>query len=183
LRGIAKGIGSGQWEKHLKLAQPAGDHDEGKPDIESSVTDQEAPSHQEFVCVGSGSSIGIDPVPAITIHYTHDDWLIRIRPRLDLRDLDDCMFMPILNQPLADKLRSIEVLANGYKLTHIGFDDFRIDKSQYKNSFPDVFTPAELADPWGRIRPSNGTSSFKLEFMPTTPRRMFGHKEIPGLIG
>jgi hypothetical protein len=182
IAGIAHGIGSGQWEKHMKLAQPAGYHEESKPNIESGGTDQEARSYPGYVCVGSGSSIGMDPVPAITIHYAHDNWPFRVQPRLDLRDLDDCMFMPILNKSLADKLHSIEVFANGYKLTHIGFDDFRIDQSHHKNSFPDTFTPEELADPWVRIRPSNGSSSFELEFMSTTPRRMFGHKEIPGLI-
>ena len=132
-----------------------------------------------LVCVGWGSSIGMDPVRAITIHYTHDDALIRFRPRLDLRDLDDCMFVPILNLSLAEKLQSIEVFANGYKLVHIGQDNFLVDRSQFKSPLPDVFTPDELADPWVRIRPSNGSSAFHLPFMSATPRRMFGHEEVP----
>jgi hypothetical protein len=177
--GIAHGIGSGQWEEHVKLPQPGGPNEESKPDLGPGTTDQEVRDDHDLVYVGSGSSIGMDPVPAITIHYTHDDTLIRFQPRLDLRDLDDCMFLPFLNQSLAEKLQSIEVFANGYKLARIGPEDFRIDRSQYKRPFPDAFSPAELADPWVRIRPSNGSSTFQLNFMSTTPRRMFGHEEIP----
>ncbi len=176
--GIAHGIGSGQWETHIRLPQP-GAHEERKPERECSAADQEARNDGGLVCVGWGSSIGMDPVRAITIHYTHDDALIRFRPRLDLRDLDDCMFVPILNLSLAEKLQSIEVFANGYKLVHIGQDNFLVDRSQFKSPLPDVFTPDELADPWVRIRPSNGSSAFHLPFMSATPRRMFGHEEVP----
>ncbi len=87
--------------------------------------------------------------------------------------------MPMLNRSLAEKLSSIEVFANGYKLTHIGPADFRIDDSNLKLRVPDTFTPEELADSWVRIRPSELASSFHLQFMSMTPRRMFEHGEAP----
>jgi hypothetical protein len=88
------------------------------------------------------------------------------------------MFMPVLNRSLAEKLHSIQVFANGYKLADIGPDDFKIDGSSYKSSEPDGFTPDELADPWVRIRPSAMSSAFHLRFTSTTPRRMYGHEEM-----
>jgi hypothetical protein len=120
----------------------------------------------------------MDPVPAILARYSHDDALIRFRPRLHLRDLNNCMFMPMLNQSLAEKLHSIQVFANCYKLADIGPDDFGIDRSTIKTTVPDDFTPDELADPWVRIRPSAMSSAFHLRFTSTTPRRMYGHEEM-----
>jgi hypothetical protein len=183
--GIAHGIGSGQWEKHVKLQTPVGNDHGMVPDLEQWEDDQ------DLFYVGSGSWVGMDPVPVIVIHYQDDDALIRFRPRLELRDLDDCMFKPVLNRSLAEKLHSIEVFANGYKLAYIGPDDFTIDGSRtglpigttrmprYDSTAPDRFTPEELADPWVQIRPSNLSSFFELSFLSTTPRRMFEHNEPP----
>jgi len=163
--GIAYGIASGQWEKHVKL--PAEDAAQDEDD------------DRDMVQVGSGSSIGMDPVPAIVAQYNHDDPLIRVRPRLELRDLDDCMFVPVLNRSLAEKLHSIQVFANGYKLAHISPDDFQIDGSQSKVGVLEGFAADELADPWVRIMPSEFASSFHLHFTSMTPKRMFGHDETP----
>jgi hypothetical protein len=175
--GIAHGIGSGQWENHIKIPQPSEADGDAEPHLKPDDVDRDTNDDGDLVFVGGGSSIGMDPVPAITIHYTHDDFLIRFRPRLELRDLDDCRFMPVLNQSLAEKLQSIEVFANGYKLAHISRDDFEIDLSRHEGTMPGAFTQDELADPWVRIRPSNFSSAFKLYFATTTPKRMFGHEE------
>jgi hypothetical protein len=179
--GIAHGIGTGQWEKHFKLQPPVGNDDGVGPDLARREADQEADDGQDLVYVGSGSGIGMDPVPAIVIHYDYDDPLLRVRPRLELRDLDDCIFAPVLNRSLAEKLHSIEVLANGYKLAYVGPDDFTIYDSRYDSTVPDAFTPEELADPWVQIHPSNlsSLSLFNLSFLSATPRRMFVHDEIP----
>ena len=177
--GIAHGISSGQWERQVKLpgAEIADEEDENQTVLPSAEADEDERQKREFVQVGSGSSIGMDPVPAIMVHYSHDDPLFRFRPRLQLRDLNDCMLMPVLDQSLAEKLHSIQVYANGYKLAEIGPDEFIIDRSPFKATVPDGFTPDELADPWVRIRPAHIASTFHLRFTSTTPRRMYGHEE------
>jgi hypothetical protein len=185
LVGIAHGIGRGQWEQHIKLSI-SGETDEesdsrqsgGSIGVESRQEDERQRDLREYVCVGRGSSIGMDPVPSITTHYSHDDVLIRFRPRLQLRDLHGCMFMPVLNRSLAEKLHSIQVFANGYKLADIGPDDFKVDCSAYKSAAPGPFSTEELADPWVRIRPSQMSSTFYLQFTSTTPKRMYGYEEM-----
>jgi len=177
--GIAHGIASGQWEKHVKLPAENPTQEEPRADPEPSKDEQDGDDDRDMVQVGGGSSIGINPVLAVVAYYSHDDPLIRFRPRLDLRDLDECMFMPVLNRSLAEKLHSIEISANGYKLAHIGPNDFQIDSSQFEVRVPDTFTADEMADPWVRIRPSQLASSFHLHFTYLTPRRMFAHDETP----
>lgn len=157
--GIAHGIAGGQWEYQLK-----------REDDQGLTT--------SFVNTGWSSGVGKDPVDVVVARYSHDDGLIRVRPRLQLRDLNDAMFMPVLNGSLAEKLNSISIYANGYKLAEIGPDDFRIDSSSYEHSegLP-AFSPGELTDPWVRLRPSEGSSAFRLKFSSTNPRRLFGHNE------
>ena len=120
-----------------------------------------------------------DVHPALGFTQHSDDPLIRFWPLLELRDLDDCSFMPILNRSLAEKLSSIEVFANCYKLAHIGPVDFWIDDSSFELRVPDASTPEELADFWVRVRPSELASSIHLQFTSMTPRRMFEHGEAP----
>jgi hypothetical protein len=177
--GIAHGIGSGQWEKRIKVPSPVGNDNDAEPDLKTREADQDADDDNDMVQVGWGSSIGMDPVSVIIIHYDHDDPIIRLRARLELRDLEDCSFMPVLSRSLAKKLHSIEVFANGYKLAYIGHDELRIDYSRYDSTVPNAFTPEELADPSVRIRPSDNSAAFYLLFSSTTPRRMFTHEETP----
>lgn len=187
LSGIAAGIATGQWEKHVRLPRLGEDEEkegaQNRPPTHADTTSKEADdeSDNSLVPVGGGSSIGMDPVSAITVHYRHDDPLIRFRPRIQLRDLDDCIFMPILNLSLAEKIDTIEVVANGYKLAHIGPEDFKIDRSGFQSEVDQAFSAEELADPWVRIRPAEMSSAFHLRFTSNTPRRLFGHQETPDL--
>lgn len=178
--GVAHGISGGQWEQHVKLpiADNAGDREESESAAQNAEAKERGKESDMYVQVGSSSSIGVDHVSSIVASYSHDDPLIRFRPRLQLRDLNDCMFMPILNRSLADKLLSIEVFANGYKLSDIQANDFYVDDSPFIPNLPENFTAKELADPWVRIRPSAMSSTFHLMFMSTTPRRMYGHEEM-----
>ena len=131
------------------------------------------------IIAGIGSSIGFDPVSSIIASYSHDDYLIRLRPRLQLRDLEDCLYTPVLNLKLADTLHSIQVFANGYKLADIGPEGFTIETLKGDFSPPnDAFSPEELRDPWVCIRPINGSSNFTLDFASVTPRRTFSHEEM-----
>ncbi|MFO1520452.1 MAG: hypothetical protein U1G05_00060 [Kiritimatiellia bacterium] len=181
--GIANGIGSGQWEEHFRL--PVRDEQgivrQETTTVGSLEEDDDDEAEPELVQVGAGSSVGMDQVQSITAHYSHDDFIIRFRPRLQLSDLDECMFMPVLNKSLAEKLMCIEVFANEYKLAHIGLEDFTIDSSKFKVKMSQAFSPDELSDPWVRIRPSGGFSAFQLRFTSNTPRRLFEHQETPEL--
>ena len=184
--GIAAGIATGQWEKHVRLPRQGQDDDresEASEDRKNTAADasSDETDDDQLEPVGGGSSIGLDPVPAITVHYTHDDALIRFRPRIQLRDLDDCMFLPLMSLSLAEKVDTIEVLANGYKLAHIGPEDFQIDRSSFQSDIDQSFSTEELADPWVRLRPAEMSSAFHLRFTSNTPRRLFGHQETPDL--
>jgi hypothetical protein len=106
--------------------------------------------------------------------------MIGFRPRLQLRDLEECMFMPILNRSLAQKIGSFDVYANGYHLLAIGPSEFSIDDSALGFSLPGDYAPEELADPWVRIRPASFSSSFQLHFSSRTPRRTFGYEDVTG---
>ena len=154
--GIAHGISGGQWERHVKLPTPNNAKDQEKNGSISQSADAKKNGEEadKYVQVGSSSSIGVDPVSVVVARYSHDDPLVRFRPRLQLRDLNDCMFMPVLNRSLADKLHSVQVFANGYKLSDIRPSDFLVDYSPFTAELSGSFTDKELADPWVRIRPS-----------------------------
>lgn len=91
------------------------------------------------------------------------------------------MFMPVLNLSLAEKIGTIEVVANGCKLAHMGQQDFMIDRSAFESEIDQAFSVEELSDPWVRIRPAEMSSAFHLRFTSNTPRRLFGHQETPDL--
>lgn len=174
--GIGSGIAGGQWEEQFHLDSAASGDDSDPSSKEGGLGTLE---ESRFICVGSSSGVGMDPVSGIPATYSHDDSLIRYRPRLLLRDLDECWFLPVLNGSLAEKLHSIKVFANGYKLADYGPGKFTIDDSKWDARIPGNFTPEELGDPWVRIRPSPMSSSFVLRFFKTTPRRTYEHLELP----
>jgi hypothetical protein len=59
--------------------------------------------------------------------------LIRLRPELRLQDFDECMFIFFfLNQSLAEKLHSINIYANEYKVAEIPNGGFSIDRTPVK---------------------------------------------------
>lgn len=165
--GIANGIASGQWEHQVRFPSD-GASEEGDDEPGDRLT-----------YVGGGSAVGVSSASAITARYSHDDPLFRFRPRLSLRDLDDCMMLPFLNLSLAGKLERIQVFANGYKLLDVGPGEFAIDRSAVTSGPPGYFSPEELADPWVRIRPSGVASNFHIRFSERTPRRMYATAEMP----
>lgn len=177
--GIRYGIASGQWEQRIVL--PSSDADE-QEDENSDVPEEdgERQDDDKWTSVGHGSGVGADPVSRVIVSYRHDAGLIRFWPRLQLRDLDQSTFMPIINLSLAEKVASFDVYANGYHILSIGEDDFRIDRSELRFALPGEYTAEELADPWVRIRPSRVSSAFQLYFSSRTPRRIFGYEEVAG---
>lgn len=167
--GIRHGIAGGQWEKHVVT-------DKDDASIESDV-EQETSERGRWKQVGSSSRIGSHPVRHIHVEYGHDDELFRFRPRLQLRDLDDCWFVPVLNRSLAEKAVAFNVYANGYHLLAIGPGEFLIDEGYGGTHLPGEYSETELADPWVMIRPI-GSSVFIVRFSSQTPRRTFGHEEV-----
>ena len=87
------------------------------------------------------------------------------------------MLLPLMNESLARKLKTVHVLANEYKLMEISQGDFQIDITAFEPNVPTVFTSEELADPWVRIRPKTA-STFGLRFSEETPQRMFAPKQV-----
>jgi hypothetical protein len=89
--GIKDGISGGQWEEYVDLDA-------------AHVSDKDSSEDADYQLTGSSSGIGSDVVEFITAQYRHDDSLIRFRPRVLLRDIDEATIMPILNRSLAEKL-------------------------------------------------------------------------------
>jgi hypothetical protein len=162
--GVKNGIGTGQWEKHINL----------EADEEADI--QNGKGKRRYVSVGSGAGIGKNEVESIGISY-HKGSLIRFDPSIVLRDLDEAMFLPFMNKSLADKIKSIYVYSNGYKLKEVNRSEFYIDDNKIEPDFPVKFTDEELADQWVSIRPNNA-SAFNIRFFEETPLRMF----VPTLI-
>ncbi|ASA58012.1 hypothetical protein [Vibrio gazogenes] len=158
--GIKYGIGSGQWEQHI-------DFDE--TEVTSEETDDE--KDEKWSAVGSGSSIGREEVEFLPISYSKSSF-IRFFPVISLRDLDDAMFLPFLNKTLAEKVKSIHIYSNGYKLQEIKSDDLCIDSTSIEPNFPVEFSKDELEDQWVRIRPQ-GASTHNMRFFENTPKRLF----------
>lgn len=162
LPGIKHGISGGQWEHYIDLED------------DSSVDEDEEERYKQ---VGSSSSIGRDEIEFLSISYNKHS-LIRYFPSISLRDLDEAMFLPILNNSLAEKVKAIHLYSNGYKVQEIKTEDFGIDKTEFDPSIPAKFSSQELEDSWVRIRPSGIGSAFHIRFFEQTPKRMFIPEQV-----
>jgi hypothetical protein len=158
--GIKYGISSGQWEQYIKDEK---ENDRKQP--------KDKTNGEKYVCVSSGSGAGLKELEFITISYRNDS-PIRLRPVLTLRDLDESIFLPLINKSLAEKIKAIHIFSNGYKLQEFNKSDFYIDGKDCNPKLPIDFTEAELGDPWVRIRP-NISSAFNMRFFRETPMKMF----------
>lgn len=163
--GIKYGIGSGQWEQHI-------DFDEAEFTFEETIDEED----ENWTAVGSGSSIGREEVEFLPISYSKSSF-IRFFPVISLRDLDDAMFLPFLNKTMAEKVKSIHIYSNGYKLQEIKSDNIRIDKSSVEPDFPVAFSKDELEDQWVRIRPQDA-SAYNMHFFENTPKRLFTPSQV-----
>lgn len=181
--GISYGVASGAWEGRMNLSKKALDDDfinnSKYEDSESrSSEDDYESTFRTNVQVNSGSGVGVDPVSALVASYRNEQSDFRIRKGLSLKDLEDSMYLPVVNKSLADKIESIEVFAGGYLVASIRSEDFKIDTSVYDFDKPHKFSPDELSDPWVRLRPASANSAFHLEFSSLTPTRMYEHQEV-----
>lgn len=164
--GIKHGVGGGQWESYV--------------DFEEEIEIEDSSDSEKYTNVGSSSSIGMDTVKFVTIKYTHYE-LIRYKPRLSLQDLDEAMYLHFINKSLAQKVKSIHIFSNGYKIQEIHKNDFSIDETDFDAGIPADFSETELADKWVRIRPLVA-SAFTFSFYEETPNRTFSAKETPNTL-
>lgn len=160
LPGIAHGISGGQWEERITEDTAVSEDD----------------SREKYALVTYSSSVGMDELSAVVITYSRHD-LIRTRPVLALRDYDESMFLPMLNDSLARKIRNVRVFANDYKLLDVSREDIHIDDQPFEPIIPVEFSEHELTDRWVRIRPVM-SSAFHLRFSRETPRRIFAPRQV-----
>lgn len=163
-RGIKFGISSGQWEQHIDLESQASASEEADDGLE------------KWKEVSSGSSIGREEVEFLPISYRKSSF-IRFFPVISLRDIDDAMFLPFLNESLAEKIKSIHIYSNGYKLQEIPQSELNIDTTAVEPNFPAIFDDVELKDQWVAIR-SNRSSFFHMRFSDSTPKRLFVPSQV-----
>lgn len=162
--GISHGIGSITAEMNLEKISRG----------ESSQEDEE--HYQE---IGRGNSLGPKEAARIVIEYTHDDWMLRLEPRLRLGDLDESMFMPLVNKSFSEKIESIRLVANGYKLYEIQRNTMWIQEDAQGFTRFLTFAEHELKDPWVKIRPKHLGSAHWLRFQHEVPLRLYDSKFIP----
>ena len=157
--GVAGGIVGGQWEFRL----------------EDNANRVPMGSMLKCTQVGNFSEVGMDEVKSIKISYDKDD-LVRLEPHLNLRDIDGATIIPIINKSLAEKISSIGIYGNIYKLRELVRGQFEIDSGSFNATVPLEFTEEELKDPWVRLRTDFG-SNFRLDFSEETPKRVFAPRE------
>ncbi len=92
-------------------------------------------------------------------------------------EVDECIMLFYFNRGLAEKVRSISVYANEYKLTEIKADGLRIEDSMARPKVPLDFTDEELKDPWVTIRPQYA-ATFRVTFSEQTPKRFLRAYEV-----
>jgi hypothetical protein len=172
--GIGEGIGSGQWENYL--SPPTLDQNQQQLENDIDTTKDET-TYLIYRQTSWSSGIGLDPIPAVFAQHREDAASYFDRPRLSLSDINDGMFLPFVNDTLAEKIHCIQIFADGYKLDEFGPDDFKIDRSECGRGMPGEFTEEELADRWVRLRPANFSSAHRFRFWQTTPKRMYSHEE------
>ncbi len=118
--GIAHGISAGAWEQRIKLPKEWDDEAAAEESDDATANNVEQNDLVTTTQVNVSSGIGMDPVQRLGASYRSNDYFIRFRAGLALLDLDDCMYLPIVNETLAQKIESIEVFAGGYRVAHIG---------------------------------------------------------------
>jgi hypothetical protein len=105
------------------------------------------------------------------------DNLVRIPPYLLLRDVDEACFALFLNRALAEKLKTVSVYGNEYKLAEYSRENMRIER--FDNfRIPMCFANEELADGWVRVM--NDLSPFRVSFSEKTPFRVFPAVDVEG---
>lgn len=160
-KGIKKGIMGGQWELRASINGQEGDTNNA--------------NEKKYTRVGSFVSVGVSKDRTIRAEFGQYSFL-RLRPHLRLSDLDGCMFALLLSRNLAEKIKSVHVYGNEYKLGEFNGSAIGIETGYDKLDVDLVFSNEELKDQWVRVMSKFGP--FRLNFSKTTPLRMNEPTEI-----
>ncbi|MEK9505178.1 hypothetical protein [Gaopeijia maritima] len=162
----------GERDRLSEGAKPGIGNGEGRAQWQHLIDDTEDGDEVDhYHLTGSSEAVGRRSLNALTVVYSEGSW-IRFEPGIPLRDLDAASWILFCNKSLATRIAGLRVSAGGYELYRCGPDGFVIDETAFPSDMPVPFSPAELADPWVRIRPSSGVSMFDLPFYTATPRRL-----------
>jgi hypothetical protein len=183
--GAARGVIGPAWEQRFPRAflaaaeaemfgEPEQDDEADEEDAASAASPWEDPGNK-WRSRGGYSSIGIKNDKVINLSFSQDSF-IHLTPRFALEDLDDAMWILLLNKALAAKIVNIQVFADAYKLAEYRQGEFWVDGSPHDFKVGLVFTGQELSDPWVRIRPKR-QSAFDFRFSEETPTRFYTPRE------
>jgi len=168
--GITHSMCGGQWEMRVSENEPQ----VGEPD-----TGGGGETEYAYQRTATFTYVGRNSVKSIGIQFSQDTF-IRLIPLSRLLDLDESMFLFYLNRSLAEKVSSVQIYANEYKLKEIRRDGFRIENEfRGKRGVSLVFTSEELADAWVTLGPLN-ESFFHIRFSDQTPKRSLSAEEVTG---
>lgn len=134
------------------------------------VYDNKTDSNRFFQMTTS-SSIGVTNIRSFVLQYQVND-LFRMPPNFSISDFDKAYFMPCISENLCNKLQSIEIYANAYKIYTIGASDisFKKNDERFKN-LPVTFNEDELKKTWKCLFHKKGYS-LQLDFSNNTPKRI-----------
>ena len=168
--GITHSMCGGQWEMRIP---------ENEPKVANADTGGEGETEYTYQRTATFTSVGRNPVKSIGIQFSQDTF-IRVMPLPRLLDLDESILLFYLNRSLAEKVSSVQIYANEYKLKEIRRDGFRIENEfREKAGVSLVFSSEELADAWVTLGPLN-ESFFHIRFSDQTPKRFLSAEEVAG---
>jgi hypothetical protein len=172
--GIGNGVCGAQWEVRMPEIKVAGS--DSSADNGNAIAGG-GEGRMPYELAGSFTSVGEDHVKSISIRYNKDVFF-RVAPGPRLLDLDNCLFVISANSSLAQKVKSVHVYGNEYKLAEIVKDGLQVDPAPHDPEVPYIFSQRELQDAWVRIRPRNA-STFYVRYSEQTPKRFFRATEVP----
>ena len=150
---------------------------ENEPEAEEPDNGGDEKAEYKYQRTTTFTSVGRNPVKTIGIQFSQDTF-VRLMPLPKLLDLDESMFLFYLNRSLADKVNSIQIYANEYKLKEIRRDGFRVENDfRGKKGVSLVFSDEELADAWVTLAPPDA-STFRIRFSEQTPKRFLSAEEV-----
>jgi hypothetical protein len=167
--GMLHSIAGAQWEQRL-------------PEMVSGQAESSSPMTGEeykklYTKVGSSSSVGRDSTKAIGLSFSKGGF-IRFDTGPRLIDLNQSHYVIFMNKALAEKIETMRLFANDYKVAEFTREAFRIEDASSTFAVPMVFTVDELADRWTIIRPRDA-SLFHVDFAEQTPRRFYSASQVP----
>ena len=160
LNAIPAGIINGKAKFVRELIIPKGDAEQPPTDLNVNRT------------MSGGWSSGQRRVGSLYISYGYPNDIIRLGPNIRLADLDNSMLALFLNDLLANKVKTICVFGNVYKLIEYSKEAFFVSERSSDNPTDGLlFTADELSDKWVRIMGKNG--AVMIRFSETTPTKIF----------